>query len=224
MKYIILASLLSSAALAAPFAQQSTNANAGANTQAGAGTQAGQTQAGQQQAGQAQAGQQAGQTQAGQQTGQAGQAGQAQAGQNIPTAGTAAQGTPSDADLATAVANWQADTSMVSAFLDQGPTITNNAAFKQAATVAFNAEVDELTHKAIIEGALASDPNVQAANSTLAGGGAFQDVVDKLQIMSQQGLAASNNIDLIIQNRCTNGMNNTTLLKLGSTITVLTTF
>jgi hypothetical protein len=99
-----------------------------------------------------------------------------------------------------------ADTSMVSNFLDTGKAMTNNVAFKQAATVAFNAEVDELNHKAIIDAANSADPNVIAANSTLATGGAFQDVVNKLQIMSQQGMAAVSNIDLINQNRCTNGM------------------
>ncbi|KAF1357702.1 hypothetical protein EJ07DRAFT_83899, partial [Lizonia empirigonia] len=111
-------------------------------------------------------------------------------------------------DLATAVSNWMADTSMVSNFLNTGPTIKNNAAFKQAALVAFNAEVDELNHKAIIDAANGQQPNVIAANSTLATGGAFQDVVNKLQLMSVQGLAAANNIDLINQNRCTNVLPN----------------
>lgn len=120
-------------------------------------------------------------------------------------AGVANGQTPSQADLATAVANWMADTSMVSDFLNRGPTIQNNVAFKQAATVAFNAEVDELNHKAVIDAALGTDPNVIAANSTLATGGAFQDVVDKLQLMSVQGMAAVANVDLIIQNRCVNG-------------------
>lgn len=97
---------------------------------------------------------------------------------------------------------------MVSAFLNNGPTIQDDAAFKQAALVAFNAEVDELTHKAVIDAANGKDPQVIAANSTLATGGAFQDVVDKLKLMSQQGKAAVNNIDLINQNRCTNVLPN----------------
>lgn len=206
MKYIILASLLSSAALAAPFAQvqgqAATNANAGA-TQAGAGTAGTQAGAGQAAAGQAT--QQQGAAQG--QTGTQGATGQTGA-QNAPQqgAGVANGQTPSAADLATAVSNWQADTSMVSNFLDTGAGIQNNVAFKQAATVAFNAEVDELNHKAIIDAANSADPNVQAANSTLATAGAFQDVVDKLQQMSVQGRAAVANIDLINQNRCVNGM------------------
>ena len=95
---------------------------------------------------------------------------------------------------------------MVSNFLNIGPTIQNDVQFKQAATVAFNAEVDELTHKAVIDAANGADPNVVAANSTLATGGSFQDVVDRLQQMSVQGKVAVGNIDLINQNRCVNGM------------------
>ena len=190
MKYILVASLLSSAVLAAPFAQQGTgNGNGGNN---------GGNQQQQQQGGNTQQ-QGNGQT-------------QQQGTQNTPTglgANTATNGqTPTAGDLATAVSNWMADTSMVSNFLNTGASIQNNAAFKQAALVAYNAEVDELNHKAIIDAANGNQPNVQAANSTLATGGAFQDVVDKLQIMSVQGKAAANNIDLINQNRCTNVLPN----------------
>lgn len=188
------------------------NANAGA-TNAGAGTAATQAGAGQTAAGQTAAGQTApqqgvAQGQAGTTTG-AGATGQ----QNSPQqgAGVANGQTPTAADLATAVSNWMADTSMVSNFLNTGASIQNNVAFKQAATVAFNAEVDELNHKAIIDAANSQMPNVIAANSTLATGGAFQDVVDKLQQMSVQGRAAVANIDLINQNRCVNGMDNTSL-------------
>jgi len=195
MKYILIASLLSSAVYAAPFAQvQGGNVN-GQTTQ----------QPGQQQ-------QQGTQQQQGAQGTQGTQG--AQTGVNLPAtgpqtgtgAGIANGQTPTPADLATAVANWMADTSMVSDFLNNGASIQNNVQFKQAATVAFNAEVDELNHKAIIDAATGTDPNVIAANSTLATGGSFQDVVDKLQQMSVQGQAAVGNIDLINQNRCVNGM------------------
>ncbi|KAF2736224.1 hypothetical protein EJ04DRAFT_511209 [Polyplosphaeria fusca] len=196
MKYLILSSLLASAAIAAPFAQP----KGGHRGQAGAGNQG---QDGQDQAGQQAAGAQNG----GNANAAANNQGNDQT-QNSPQAGTAAQGTPSEADLATAVSNWMADTSMVSNFLNTGAGITNNVAFKQAATVAFNAEVDELTHKAIIDQANGNQPDVIAANSTLVTGGAFQDVVDKLQLMSQQGRAAVENIDLINQNRCVNVLPN----------------
>jgi hypothetical protein len=178
MKYIFIASLISSAVYAAPFAQQGRGGN-------------GQT----------------GQQQQGNRGGQKGGANTPATGPQTGTGAGVANGqTPSSADLATAVANWMADTSMVSDFLNRGAGIQNNVAFKQAATVAFNAEVDELNHKAIIDAANGADPNVIAANSTLATGGSFQDVVDKLQLMSTQGLAAVGNIELINQNRCVNGM------------------
>ena len=212
MKYILIASLLSSAVLAAPFAQQGNlNGNGGNNNNNNNNNGGNQQQQGgatqQQQGG---ATQQQGNSQTQQQgNGQT----QQQGTQNVNTgAGAGAPGangqTPTAGDLATAVSNWMADTSMVSNFLDTGASIQNNAAFKQAALVAYNAEVDELNHKAIIDAANANQPNVQAANSTLATGGAFQDVVDKLQIMSVQGKAAANNIDLINQNRCTNVLPN----------------
>jgi hypothetical protein len=199
MKYILIASLLSCAAYAAPLAQQGVAGN-GQTAQQGNGQAAQQLQ-GQQLQGQQQQGQQ--------QQGQQQQGGQ-NVGANAPSTGTGAGiangQTPSAADLATAVSNWQADTAMVSDFLNRGASIQNNIAFKQAATVAFNAEVDELNHKAIIDAVNGADPNVVAANSTLATGGSFQDVVDKLQLMSVQGRAAVANIDLINQNRCVNGM------------------
>jgi hypothetical protein len=199
MKFIVLASILSSAAFAAPLARQGQQGGAAGFGQAGAGGAG----AG---AGGAGARKGAGQAGAGQQGGGQGQAAGSTGATNSPQQGAgAASGTPSTADLATAVANWMADTSMVSNFMNTGAQITNNVAFKQAATVAFNAEVDELTHKAIIDKATGTDPNVIAANSTLVTGGAFQDVVDKLQQMSIQGRAAVANIDLINQNRCTNG-------------------
>jgi hypothetical protein len=205
MKYIFIASLLSCAVHAAPFAQQ------GQQTQPQQAQQVGQQQGQQQQGATQQQGTQNAQGgQNGQNGRQNGQNGQANAPANGPQTGTGAGvangQTPTAADLATAVANWMADTSMVSNFLNTGKSIQNNVAFKQAATVAFNAEVDELNHKAIIDAANGNQPNVIGANSTLATGGSFQDVVNKLQIMSQQGMAAVANIDLINQNRCVNGM------------------
>jgi hypothetical protein len=138
-------------------------------------------------------------------------AGQLQGGNNATgqAAGQASgQGTPSQQDLATAVLNWQADTSAVSNFLNTGKGIQDNTQFKKAAKVAFDAEVDELTHKAIIDQANSADPNVIAANDTLATAGAFQDVVDRLQLMATQGRSAVDNIDAINFGRCANVLPN----------------
>lgn len=188
MKYILLASLLTCAAYAAPAQGVPAQGQRGQNGQ--------QNAANNQNAG----------TNTGAKTGaNTGANTGTNTGANTGTGANANGQTPSANDLATAVSNWQADTSMVSNFLNTGKQITNNVQFKQAATVAFNAEVDELTHKAIIDAANGADPNVIAANSTLATGGSFQDVVDKLKLMSTQGMAAVANIDLINQNRCVNG-------------------
>lgn len=194
MKYILIASLLSSAAYAAPFRGQGLAAAIAAGQQ--------QRQQAAQQGGAVQGG-----AQQGAQTGGAAQ--NQPIGQDTGLGAPLAAGqTPTAGDLATAVSNWMADTSMVSNFLDIGKSIQDDTAFKQAALVAFNAEVDELDHKAIIDAANGNQPAVQAANSTLAGGGSFQDVVDKLKIMADQGRAAVQNIDLILQNRCVNVLPN----------------
>ena len=63
------------------------------------------------------------------------------------------------------------------------------------------AEVDELTHKAILDGIIGLDPQVSIANLTLTNG-VFQSVVDNLQIMSIQGKARVNLIDTINSVRC----------------------
>jgi len=184
MKYTLIASLLTCAVYASPIAQVQN----GQATQVQGGNVNGQPT---QQQG-AQGAQGVNQPVSGPQTGTG--------------AGIANGQTPTTNDLATAVTNWMADTSMVSSFLNTGASIQNNVQFKQAALVAYNAEVDELNHKAIIDAANSAMPSVIGANATLATGGSFQDVVDKLQIMSVQGMAAANNIDLINQNRCVNGM------------------
>jgi hypothetical protein len=87
--------------------------------------------------------------------------------------------------LQTACDNWTKDTGIVSNFQDKGKG-TNGQAFKSLANGAFVAEVDELTHKAILDGIIGNDPTVSIANLTLTNG-VFQSVVDNLQIMSLQG-------------------------------------
>jgi len=202
MKYILVASLLSAAAYAAPFG---AFGGFGQNQGGGrTGAQTGQTQQTTKQQTQPQQGQTGGQS-SGTTTGSSPSQPSNDPGLGAP--GSSGQ-TPTAGDLATAVSNWMADTSMVSNFLNTGASIQNDDDFKQAAFVAYNAEVDELVHKAIIDRANSAMPNVIGANSTLVTGGSFQDVVNKLQIMSQQGQSAINNIDLINQNRCVNVLPN----------------
>jgi hypothetical protein len=92
---------------------------------------------------------------------------------------------------------------MVSNFQNTGKSLAGTAAkFQNAANIGYNAEVDELTHKAILDQIIGNDPDVSIANQTLTNG-CFQSVVDNLQIMSLQGPAQQSLIDNINMVRCT---------------------
>jgi hypothetical protein len=92
---------------------------------------------------------------------------------------------------------------MVSNFQNTGKSLAaNSAKFQNAANIGYNAEVDELTHKAILDQIIGNDPDVSIANQTLTNG-CFQSVVDNLQIMSLQGPAQQSLIDNINMVRCT---------------------
>ena len=79
----------------------------------------------------------------------------------------AATGAPQTVDAQTAQAlqaaadNWAFDTSQVSNFLNTGKSLTGNQ-FNQGANIAYNAEVDELTHKAILDQVIGNDPDAMA--------------------------------------------------------------
>jgi hypothetical protein len=103
--------------------------------------------------------------------------------------------------LQAACDSWSADTGKVSGFQDAGNGLAGQQ-FKAAANVAFVAEVDELTHKAILDNAIGLDPQVSIANLTLTNG-CFQSVVNNLQVMSVQGEAGLSLIDTINNIRCT---------------------
>lgn len=118
-----------------------------------------------------------------------------------------ATGAATTVDAATAQAlqaaadNWSFDTSQVSNFLNTGKSLTGNQ-FNQGANIAYNAEVDELTHKAILDSVIGNDPDVSIANQTLTNG-VFQSVVNNLQIMADQGANTQQLIDAISSVRCT---------------------
>lgn len=119
----------------------------------------------------------------------------------------AATGCPSTVDASTAQAlqaaadNWSFDTSQVSNFLNTGHGL-QAPTFNQGANIAYNAEVDELTHKAILDQVIGLDPDVSIANLTLTNG-VFQSVVNNLQIMADQGPGTQQLIDFISAVRCT---------------------
>ncbi|KIW08758.1 uncharacterized protein PV09_00696 [Verruconis gallopava] len=118
-----------------------------------------------------------------------------------------ATGAPTSVDASTAQAlqaaadNWSFDTAQVSNFLNTGKSLTGQQ-FNQGANIAYNAEVDELTHKAILDSVIGNDPDVSIANQTLTNG-VFQSVVNNLQIMADQGANTQQLIDFISNVRCT---------------------
>jgi hypothetical protein len=119
-----------------------------------------------------------------------------------------AVGAPTTISAATAKAlqaacdSWSADTGKVSNFQDTGKGLPAGKQFNAAANVGFLAEVDELTHKAILDNTIGLDPQVSIANLTLTNG-CFQSVVNNLQVMSIQGKNTQSLIDTINNIRCT---------------------
>jgi hypothetical protein len=118
-----------------------------------------------------------------------------------------ATGGPTTVDAATAQAlqaasdNWSLDTAQVSNFLNTGKSLAGTQ-FNQGGNIAYNAEVDELTHKAILDQVIGNDPDVSIANQTLTNG-VFQSVVNNLQINADQGPNTQSLIDFISAVRCT---------------------
>jgi hypothetical protein len=116
--------------------------------------------------------------------------------------------TPSDTQIANAVLSWMADTGKVTKFLNTATGLTGDD-FTTQATIAFNAEVDELNHKMILDAALGDQASVKAANDTLVTKGAFQTVVDDLNTMVKEGPdTAQKVVDKINANRCVNVLPN----------------
>ncbi|KAI0398994.1 hypothetical protein F4802DRAFT_82602 [Xylaria palmicola] len=110
--------------------------------------------------------------------------------QALPTA-VDARASVSNQALADAQNQWRADTSRVSQFLSAAPTLSGEG-LATAAAAALASEQDELTHKAVLDGALlATDARVRAADDVLVAQGTFQSVVDALQQLTDSGAAMS---------------------------------
>jgi len=95
-------------------------------------------------------------------------------------AGMMAGMTPSDKQVMNAVMSWMNDTGKVSKFLNTATSFSGDE-FTRQATIALNAEKDELNHKMVLDAAVGTMDMVKAANDTLATQGTFQAVVDTLQ-------------------------------------------
>jgi hypothetical protein len=102
-------------------------------------------------------------------------------------------------DMENACNKWVQDTGVVSTFLNLGQVSIGT--FEAEAKLAFNAETNELMQKATLDGIIGKDPTVSIANLTLTNG-AFQSVVDNLQIMSVQGMGMDGLINTINHIRC----------------------
>lgn len=114
----------------------------------------------------------------------------------------------SDKQVANAVTSWMNDTGKVTKFLNTATSFTGDE-FTRQATIALNAEIDELNHKTILDAAFGQMAMVQAANDTLATQGTFQAVVDTLQSMVDSGPdTAQAQVDVINKNRCVNVLPN----------------
>jgi hypothetical protein len=127
----------------------------------------------------------------------------------VPTApAAAATGAPALTNkqqasaLQSACNAWVSDTGVVSNFQNIGTGLTTNAQqFKQQAGIGYNAEVDELLHKADIDNLIGNDPTISVANLTLTNG-SFQSVVNGLQDMNLNGPARVGDIAAINAVRC----------------------
>jgi hypothetical protein len=107
--------------------------------------------------------------------------------------------------LAANVAAWQADTGVVSHFLDIASSFTDDDLFRGAAVAALNAENDELAHKGLVDRVFLDNfPNIQNANNVLVNQGTFAQVVNDLTTLANVGLAAVGTVPAINANRCIN--------------------
>lgn len=130
------------------------------------------------------------------------------AGASNATAAAASNNTPSDTQIANAVSSWMNDTGKVTNFLNTAASFSGDE-FTRQATIALNAEKDELNHKQVLDDALGQQPDVQSANNVLATQGTFQAVVDALQKMVNNGPdTAQADVDAINANRCVNVLPN----------------
>ncbi|KAK2051818.1 hypothetical protein LY76DRAFT_488478, partial [Colletotrichum caudatum] len=114
----------------------------------------------------------------------------------------------SETQIMNAVMSWQQDTGKVTKFLDTATSFTG-AEYTKQATIALNAELDELNHKKVLDVALKGMQTVSQANAVLDTQGTFQQVVDVLKSMVANGPDnAQRDVNTINNNRCVNVLPN----------------
>ncbi|GKT48259.1 uncharacterized protein ColSpa_08440 [Colletotrichum spaethianum] len=114
----------------------------------------------------------------------------------------------SSTQIMNAVMSWMQDTGKVTKFLNTATSFTG-AEFTKQATIALNAEIDELNHKMVLDTAFQGTDMVTQANAVLDTQGNFQAVVDTLQSMVTNGPdTAQKDVNTINNNRCVNVLPN----------------
>ncbi|KLU82422.1 hypothetical protein MAPG_01494 [Magnaporthiopsis poae ATCC 64411] len=107
-----------------------------------------------------------------------------------------------------AVNAWRADTGKVSRFLDTATLFTGQE-YTRMAQMALDAELDELAQKEILDQAMGTRPEIQAASDVLSNQGYAKDVVDALRAMIKNGPeTAVRDVEAINRNRCVNVLPN----------------
>ncbi|KAM0280801.1 hypothetical protein ACHAQH_003831 [Verticillium albo-atrum] len=127
---------------------------------------------------------------------------------NNNNGGAAPNNAPSDTQIMNAVIGWMNDTAKVTNFVNTATSLSGDE-FNRQAQIALNAELDELNHKKILDAGLSDNPMVQSANEVLENQGTFQNVVDVLQAMVNNGPdTAQADVNAINNNRCVNVLPN----------------
>ncbi|KAM0326133.1 hypothetical protein ACHAQA_006726 [Verticillium albo-atrum] len=130
------------------------------------------------------------------------------ANNNNNNGGAAPNNAPSDTQLMNAVMGWMNDTAKVTNFVNTATSLSGDE-FNRQAQIALNAELDELNHKKVLDAGLGDNPMVQSANEVLENQGTFQNVVDVLQAMVNNGPdTAQADVNAINNNRCVNVLPN----------------
>ena len=89
-------------------------------------------------------------------------------------------------DIKAAVYSWRNDTGIISQFLNDAGSrsFTSQSAFHSAAVAAYDAELDEINHKQVLDDELPHTSRLERANATLVDRGTFNSVVALLYDLS----------------------------------------
>ncbi|ATY60905.1 hypothetical protein CCM_03455 [Cordyceps militaris CM01] len=132
----------------------------------------------------------------------------------IPCGNRSNKAPPAKEDIAAAAQQWRGDTQTVSDFLSHAESLSPQQRQEQG-QIAFDAEEDELLHKAVLDRVFLNgtaenrDPGVVAADDVLVGQGTFRFVEDTLALFAKRGAKLTTDevatmIKAVNQDRCRN--------------------